>query len=56
MIIAVVVVIDVVVITFIIIIIIIIIINFNLAQKTVQREKALWLINRNTKKTKSTNK
>ena len=55
MIIAVVVVIDVVVINF-IIIIIIIIINFNLAQKTVQREKALWLINRNTKKTKSTNK
>ena len=50
MIIAVVVVVNVVVITFIIIIIIIIIIiNFNLAQKTVQREKALWLITGNTK-------
>ena len=44
----VVVVVNVVVITF-IIIIIIIIINFNLAQKTVQREKALWLITGNTK-------
>ena len=44
----VVVVVNVVVITFIIIIIIIIIINFNLAQKTVQREKALWLITGNT--------
>ena len=43
----VVVVVNVVVITF-IIIIIIIIINFNLAQKTVQREKALWLITGNT--------